>query len=237
VKEVYGVAHDGNSSSSSNNSHRLSIGLSPSKGQLPKARPCFVWRVDNNEVKILLCTTFRGDSPRDPKVLPDVPKDFLFNTLLLITSKNSTDLPLCFRSSNLSNFQCGTYVILVEYILPRDERELKKRDGGPLSVDQMLHINKLSIALQVEKVKADGEDYGKTILGLNLMPQNIIGSGGNDELKENANSETSSSIQTGRISHIENLNKHMFIEEWLNTCKNKIIRKKILINISYSNGR
>ncbi len=114
---------------------------------------------------------------------------------------------------------------------------MKKRNDGPLSVDQMLHINKLLIALQVEKVKTDGEDYDKKILGLNIMPQNMIGSGGKDELKESTNSETSSSIQTSRTNHIENLNKHMFIEEWLNTCKNKIIRKQILINISYSNGR
>jgi hypothetical protein len=126
------------------------------------------------------------------------------STLLLITSKNSTDLPPCFHSSNLSNIQCGTYLILIEYVLPREERELKKHNDGPLSVDQMLHINKLLIALQVEKVKADGEDYDKKILGLNLMPQNMIGSGGNDELKESTNSETSSSIQTSRTNHIEN---------------------------------
>ncbi len=102
VKEVYGVAGDGNSSSSgSNNSHCLSIELSPSRGRMPKARPCFVWKVDDNEVKILLCTTFSEDSPRDPKVFPEMSKEYFLSTLVLQASPSTylSSLPFPFFPS------------------------------------------------------------------------------------------------------------------------------------------
>jgi hypothetical protein len=237
--DVYDIDVSGKSNISSKNgaSTCSSTGSSRSDDYRKKPRPCLVWKLENEEITVLACSKFAGKGPQDSNILPEVPKARLNSTMVLIKGKEPTDVTQCFRSNNLNTFKNGTYMILIEHMVMQGEHDWSKTDGIRFNKNQMLHINELLVNLKQEEVRLKGEEDAARIEQLDLTQPEIINSDGNDERKEDNESETGSSIEIGLFHRDEYIDKTMFITRWLNDGKNKIIRKKILINISYSNGR
>ncbi len=100
----------------------------------------------------------------------------------------------------------------------------------------MLDINDRLKNIAVKKLERDFNVNANRILSLNLQPHDK--SAGNDDKKSNNISGSSLSTENIRMDNSEYVNKGSFIHEWLNKGKLKLkIRKKILMNISYSGDR
>ncbi len=220
---------------SSVSSKHSSSGTSRSKGSSGKPRPCTVWRKENNKTSVLVCCTFNGMDPRDPSILPTVKKDYLLSTLLLITSTDPTRVPPCFQSANLRKFKSGTYIVLIEFNLPPNKRELTLCDDGPFNTAQMMYIHNLLTDLKVRKVQEDAAAHAKKLMALDMnQPRNVPSPHQNDQSKKKDGSQGSSSIGGFRSCPVEFVDKNVFIKDWLKNGKKKILRKQILIDISYS---
>jgi hypothetical protein len=227
--DVYDIDLSGKSNISSKNAASTcsSTGSSRSDDYRKKPRPFLVWKLENEQITVLACSRFAGKGPQDPNILPEVPKARLNSTTVLIKGELPTDVAPCFRSNNLNTFKNGTQIILIEHMVMEGEHDWSKTDGIRFNKNQMLHINELLVNLKQEEIRLKGEEDAARIGQLDLTQPDTINYDGNDERKEDSESETGSSMEIGLFLYDEYIDKTMFISRWLNDDKNKIIRKHI----------
>ncbi len=192
-----------------------------SEGRKKNPRPCFIWDTNGTKVTVLLCTSFSGKEPGDPTVFPEIEKDYLLETIVLIKSKEQSNVPECFSSRNLPNLADGTFLISIQYHLCVWDRKLKKGKSGSLNKDQLLHINNRLIDLAHKRVIKAGKAHADRLSRLNLKLPVIIDSDEYNECYGSNKSGTTASIETGRTHQNEYMNKRTFIQEWLNQGKIK----------------